>query len=157
MAQTTAQRPYTLDEALNILPTVGEQLQRLARIRTDLAGKGDRLQTILFQRESEGRNFSGAADLRRIRSDIDALLDEFNEVKRALADLGCELAGKEQATAHLVARLGTAEFLLCWRPEDGSKVCWHSRDASCETRMPLEGSQEVFGVGAGSASANPNR
>lgn len=157
MTEITAQRPYTLDEALNILPTVGEQLQRLAPIRTNLSGKGERLQTILFQRESERRNFSGAEDLRRVRSDIDALLDEFNEVKRALADLGCELAGKEQGTAHLVARLGTAEFLLCWRPEDGSRICWHSRDASCETRMPLEGSQEAFGVGAGNAPRNPNR
>ena len=132
-----AQRYFTLDEALALLPRLTPMLEALRARRQELRALEQRLASRYQQRVRGNGRVRGGDELAQVRAELEAGITQLNEEVAALQALGVEVKDLDQGLIDFPHLREGREVYLCWRLGEPTIAWWHDLDTGFPGRQPL--------------------
>ncbi len=132
-----AQRYFTLEEALALLPRLTEMLETLRSRRQELRELERRLAERYQQRVRGNGHVRGGDELGQLRRELEAGLAQLNEQVAAIHALGVEVKDVDQGLVDFPSLREGREVYLCWRLGEPTIAWWHELETGFAGRQPL--------------------
>jgi hypothetical protein len=129
-----ADKLFTLDEALALLPTVRQLLSEIRDRKREVDAASADLERILA---ATGGNGNVADDLARARQAMETAATRLQAVMQELDETGAELKGIEEGLIDFPSQREGRVVYLCWRFGEETISFWHELDAGFAGRQPL--------------------
>lgn len=127
-------RLFTLEEALELLPTVRQLITEIQGARQELNTKSAELDRLLGL---TGGNGHLAADVASTRQDVRLVAARLESLIGELEDLGVELKGIDEGLVDFPSERDGRVVLLCWRQGEETIAWWHEIETGFAGRQPL--------------------
>ena len=129
-----ADKLFTLDEALQLLPTVRQLLIEIQSGKREVEERSAALDRLLAATGGNGHLASGVARaraaLQRAAAALERLMSELDET-------GAELKGIDEGLIDFPSERAGRVVYLCWRLGEETIGFWHELDAGFAGRQPL--------------------
>ncbi len=129
-----AERLFTLEEAMALLPTVRQILTETQARKHDVEERSAALDRLL---EATGGDGHLAADLARARQALEQAATELQRLIGELEATGAELKGIDEGLVDFPNLREGRVVYLCWRLGEETIAYWHELDAGFAGREPL--------------------
>jgi hypothetical protein len=125
---------FSLQEAIDLLPTVRELLLQLQAGNDDLDTQSTVLDALLVM---SGGGSGLNRDLEEARAYIEETAVRLEATLAQLDGMGVELKGIEQGLVDFPSERDGRIVYLCWRQGEDTISWWHGLDAGFAGRQPL--------------------
>jgi hypothetical protein len=129
-------RIFTLEEALEALPTIKILFARFNRAREAAAEIADDLQA-LEERRTRENTLELARPLRERREALGEQVEQMRSVVRAVLDMGVEIKRLDPALIDFRSFRHGRLVYLCWQEDEETIRYWHDIEAGFAGRRPL--------------------
>jgi hypothetical protein len=129
-----AEKLFTLDEALALLPTVRQIVSEIRDRKREVDAASAVLERLLA---ATGGNGNVADDLARARQAMETAATRLQAVMQELDETGAELKGIEEGLIDFPSQREGRVVYLCWRFGEETISFWHELDAGFAGRQPL--------------------
>ena len=129
-----ADRLFTRDEALALLPTVRQLLTEIQDAKRDLEARSAELDRLLGLTSGNGHL---AADVASTRQGVRTTAERLESLINELDGLGVELKGIEDGLCDFPSEREGRVVLLCYRLGEDTIAWWHELDTGFPGRQPL--------------------
>ena len=127
-----ADKLFTLEEALALLPVVRQILTEVQALRREIEAKSARLDGLLGQAGGNGHH---AADIESMKRELEKAAADLQQLVGELDATGVELKG-EGLLDFPSLRDGRVVY-LCWQMGEDTISFWHELDTGFAGRQPL--------------------
>ena len=127
-------RLFTLNEALELLPTVRQLITEIQDAKRDLDTLSVELERLLGL---SGGNGHLAADVASTRQNVRLAGGRLEGLLRELDDLGVELKSIEEGLVDFPSEREGRVVLLCWRQGEETIAWWHEIETGFSGRQRL--------------------
>ncbi|HWE60154.1 MAG TPA: DUF2203 domain-containing protein [Chloroflexota bacterium] len=129
-------RIFTMEEALEVLPTIKTLFLRFNRAREVAAEIADDLKA-LEERRTRANTLELARPLRQHREALGEQVEQMRLVVHSVQDLGVEIKRLDPALVDFRSyRYGRVVY-LCWQEGEDTICYWHDLDSGFAGRRPL--------------------
>ncbi len=129
-----ADKLFTLEEALTLLPAVRQMLTEIQQRKHDIEERSARLDGLLVSTSGNGHR---AADIDSMRSELHAKASELQQLMSELDATGVVLKGIEEGLLDFPSLREGRVVDLCWRLGEDTISFWHEQDVGFAGRQPL--------------------
>jgi hypothetical protein len=129
-----ADRLFTLDEALALLPTVRQLVIEIRDAKAELDRVTAEVERLLGL---SGGNGHLAADLEAARKQVTAAAARLESLMADLDSTGAQLKGIDEGLIDFPSEREGRVVNLCWRLGEDTIAWWHELDAGFPGRQPL--------------------
>jgi hypothetical protein len=130
------ERIFTMEEALELLPTIKELFARFNHAREVAATIADELQA-LEERRTRANTLELARPLRERREALGEQVERMRSVVRTVLEMGVEIKRLDPALIDFRAFRHGRVVYLCWQEGEDTIRYWHDMDAGFAGRHPL--------------------
>ena len=134
MSARRVPRYFTLEDALRLLPDVGQTIGRLRRIRDELVALR---QTVEGQWAALEDDPATLIEIGEDQRRLDRLQKDFGEAAGELERRGVLLRDLDMGLVDFPSLAGQAEIYLCWKVGEPTIGFWHGLDEGYAGRKPL--------------------
>ena len=131
-----ANRLFTLDEALQMLPTVRQLLLEMQDAKREMDARSAELDRLLGL---SGGNGHLAADQTAARQSVQLAAGRLEELIGELDGIGVELKGIDEGLVDFPSDREGRVVYLCYRLGEETIAYWHDIEAGFAGRQPLDG------------------
>ena len=129
-----ADRLFTLEDALALLPTVRQLLIEIQSGKREVEERSAALDRLLA---ATGGNGHLTADVARAREALQHAAAALERLMGELDETGAELKGIDEGLIDFPSERGGRVVYLCWRLGEETIGFWHELDAGFAGRQPL--------------------
>ena len=129
-----ADRLFTLDEALALLPVVKQLIAEIQAAKGDLETRSAELERLTAL---SGGNGHHAADISSTREQLQKSAERLQALMSELDGLGVELKGIDDGLVDFPSRREGRTVYLCWRADEETIEYWHDIEAGFAGRQRL--------------------
>jgi hypothetical protein len=129
-----ANKLFTLEEALALLPAVRQMLTEIQIRKRDVEQSSARLDGLLGQAGGNGHH---AADVDSMRRELQVKATELQQLMSELDQTGVVLKGIEDGLLDFPSLREGRTVYLCWRMGEDTISFWHEMDTGFSGRQPL--------------------
>ena len=130
---------FSLEKANEAVPFVQELLHEMRGLRREIQSKEIDIDVAMILASDDGKKMDKVAP-ENVTKDIETfntLVEDFNNVAKRFADLGCELKDLDQGLVDFyTVREGNLVY-LCWREGEEKISYWHTLEEGFPGRKPL--------------------
>ena len=131
-----AERFFTLDEALQLLPWLEEKLAGMIPDRDRLAAQQERLLDLLRRRGNNGHS-SSESEIVECQREVDQLTQTLQRELREITDRGILVRDIGRGLVDFPSIRDGREIYLCWLRGEETIGFWHETNVGFAGRQPL--------------------
>jgi len=124
----------TIEEVNRVLPQVKKIFARAKELRADISSRGIDYEFLQIGTD-EGGGATGTQS--RIRTELEQLMQEFQQCAHALDTLGAHVKGFDPGVVDFFSIRDGRVVFLCWQEGEDEVSHWHELDAGFAARQPL--------------------
>ncbi len=129
-----ADKVFTLDEALALLPAVRTMLLEIQQRKHDLEERSARLDGLLASTTGNGHH---ATDVAAMRQEMQVAATELQRLMGELDATGVVLKGIDEGLLDFPSMRDGRVVYLCWKLGEDTIAWWHETDIGFSGRRPL--------------------
>jgi hypothetical protein len=129
-----ADRVFTLDEALALLPTVRQIIDEIQKTKSELERQSEELERLVGLTSGNGHL---AADIASTREAVQATATALQLLISELDGLGVVLKGVDEGLVDFPSEREGRIVYLCWRRGEETIAYWHDIETGFAGRQPL--------------------
>jgi hypothetical protein len=129
-----ADKLFTLDEAIALIPAVRQMLIEIQERKHDLEQRTARLDGLLASTSGNGHH---ASDVAALRQELQAAATQLQQLMSELDATGAVLKGIDDGLIDFPSMREGRVVYLCWRLGEETISFWHELDTGFAGRQPL--------------------
>ena len=129
-----ADKLFTLDEAIALLPAMRQMLTEIQQRKHDLEQRSARLDGLLASTSGNGHH---ATDVAAMRQELQAAATQLQQLMNELDATGAVLKGIDDGLIDFASMREGRVVYLCWRLGEDTISFWHELDTGFAGRQPL--------------------
>ena len=130
---------FSLEKANEAIPLVKDLLQELRALRAEIQSKEIDIDVAMILASDDGKKMDQTAP-ESVTKDIEyfnALVEDFNNVAKRFAELGCELKDVDKGLVDFYTVREGALVYLCWKEGEDTISHWHTLEEGFPGRKQL--------------------
>jgi len=125
----------SIEEVNRILPQVRKIFARAKELRTEISSRGIDYEFMQLGKEEGGAGAGGTQS--QIRTELEQLMQEFQQCAHALDTLGAHVKGFDPGVVDFFSIRDGRVVFLCWQEGEDEVRYWHELDAGFAARQPI--------------------
>lgn len=131
-------RPFTLDEAIALLPRLEPLMRALVEKRQAMQERQQALEQIRARAMGDGGALRGEG-VQRLKQELEQLVGEINGGIEQIGAWGVVVKDLDKGLVDFLSVRGGKEVFLCWRLGEPTIAYWHGLDEGFAGRKPIRG------------------
>ena len=129
---------FTLDEAQNLLPVAESLLNRALEAKQAAQELDEELTALMRRIVAQGGMQVNAADVRRGRTTLEALIQRAKDSLQELDAIGVQVKDLDSGLLDFPCDLDGETVLLCWKRGEERIAFWHRIEDGFRGRQPID-------------------